>query len=151
MIFLAVFFFFCALCTDLPQRRDPTGKFKATVHYDTPVDKLVIIYAVTWQSSPSNSAATIVTGVSFPCGCPCRAKAAAGRMVVPVSGGAPGTCTTKAHARTAHGCNYAGDQWCDAVEGVRWMLTGGAGGACRTVPSVFHVPVSPYSPALAFG
>ena len=59
--------------------------------------------------------------------------------------------TTEAPAGTAHGCAYAGDPWCDAVEGVRWMLTGGAAGACRAVPSVFHVPVSPYPPAKAFG
>lgn len=140
-----------ALCTDLPQRRDLTGEFKATAHYDEPVDKLVILSAVTWQASRSNSAATIVTGVSFPCGCPSRAKAAGARVVLPVAGGAAGTCTTEAPAGTAHGCAFAGDPSCDAVEGERWMLTGGATGACRAVPSVFHVPVSPYSPAKAFG
>lgn len=118
--------------------------------YSEPVDKVVIVYAVTMQVHESSSSAALVSGLSFACGCPCRGKTESTPIVVPLPG-QPGRCVEKTISRTSHRCSYEGGSWCDEAEGTKWTLTGGDNGACRSSKSLIHRPVSPFTPVAPFG
>jgi len=127
---------------------DPTGQCKAFVSYPDPVDRLLIIYAITQKSANDPNAAAFFSEVTLACGCQCSEKSGASVMTVPVVGSA-GTCKTVPRKSAAYRCDDMGTFWCKTAQATRWEMTG-LGDACALVPSTFQKPVSSYTPDSEF-
>jgi len=128
---------------------DPTGQCKAFVSYPDPVDRLLIIYAITQKSANDPNAAAFFSEVTLGCGCQCAEKPGASQMTVPVEGSA-GTCKKVPSKSPAYNCDFMGKFWCETAETTRWEMTGSRS-ACASVPSTIQVPVSSYTPTSKFG
>jgi len=127
---------------------DPTGQCKAFVSYPDPVDRLLIIYAITQKSANDPNATAFFSEVTLACGCQCAEKSGASEMTVPVDGSA-GKCKTVLNKSKAYGCDFLGKLWCETAERTRWEMTG-SGGACAPVSSTVQKPVSSYKPDSKF-
>lgn len=134
--------------SDCPFKNDPTGQCKAFVSYVEPIDRLVILYAITQQSVNDPNAAAFFSAITLSCGCQCDGKPASKTSVMPIAG-APGTCKAVANTSPSFGCDFMGKFWCEAEDTTRWTLTG-ASGACVEVPSTVRRPISTYEPTVAF-
>jgi len=54
---------------DCPFLKDPTGQCKAFVSYPDPVDRLLIMYAISQKSANDPNAAAFFSEVTLACGC----------------------------------------------------------------------------------
>ena len=54
---------------DCPFLNDPTGQCKAFVSYPDPIDRLLIMYAITQKSANDPNAAAFFSEVTLACGC----------------------------------------------------------------------------------
>lgn len=133
-----------------PFMDDPAGQCKAFVSYPEPIDRLLIIYAVTQKSANDPNAAAFFSEVTLACGCQCGAKAATPTTTVPIDG-QPGKCRTESNASPSYACDFLGNQWCERKRTTKWLMTGSGGGACTQVPSVVSKVVSAYTPSREFG
>lgn len=138
------------LSPDCPFMDDPAGQCKAFVSYPEPIDRLLIIYAVTQKSANDPNAAAFFSEVTLACGCQCGAKAATPTTTVPIDG-QPGKCRTESNASPSYACDFLGNQWCERKRTTKWLMTGSGGGACTQVPSVVSKVVSAYTPSREFG
>lgn len=128
---------------------DPAGQCKAFVKYSTPIDRLLIVYAITQQSVNDPNAAAFFSQVTLACGCQCAAKPPVRPSVIPVSG-CPGTCREVHNTAVSYGCDFMGDHWCETETASKWIMSGGSGGACTKVASTISRPVSRYAPSAEF-
>lgn len=137
------------LALDCPFMNDPTGQCKAFVSYPEPIDRLLIMYAITQKSANDPNAAAFFSEVTLGCGCQCGEKAANPTTTVPVDG-KPGQCTFEPNKMPSYACDFMGKQWCETKETTKWAMTGSGPGACAQVPSSISKPVSSYTPSKEF-
>ncbi|GAB0495103.1 hypothetical protein MMPV_006401 [Pyropia vietnamensis] len=135
--------------TNCPFRNDPTGQCKAFVSYRQPIDRLLIIYAITQKGANDANAAAFLSEINLACGCQCGEKKAAPTAVTPVDG-SPGTCQTVANHLPSYGCDFLGKQWCEAEQTTKWVMTDAGSGACKPIESTISRPVSLYMPSDEF-
>lgn len=128
---------------------DPTGQCKAFVSYRQPIDRLLIIYAITQKGAKDSNAAAFLSEINLSCGCQCGGKKAAPTAVIPVHG-SPGTCQTVANHLPSYGCDFLGKHWCEAEQTTNWEMTDAVSGACTQVVSTISRLVSPYTPSVEF-
>lgn len=128
---------------------DPNGQCKAFVSYTEPIDRLLIVYAITQKSANDPNAAAFFSEVTLACGCQCGEKAAVPTAVVPIEG-KPGKCRTESNSSPSYTCDFMGNKWCELKKTTKWLMTGSGDGACSQVPSSISKPVSDYKPSREF-
>eukprot|EP00168_Porphyra_purpurea_P016307 TRINITY_DN5233_c0_g1_i1.p2 TRINITY_DN5233_c0_g1~~TRINITY_DN5233_c0_g1_i1.p2 ORF type:complete len:334 (-),score=98.19 TRINITY_DN5233_c0_g1_i1:561-1562(-) len=128
---------------------DPTGKCKAFVSYKEPIDRLLIMYAITQKSINDPNAAAFFSEITLTCGCQCEEKGGDAELTVPIDG-APGTCRTRATTRQMFGCDFLGSRWCETEESTTWRMLDDSG-SCAATPSLITKPVAMYTPDANFG
>lgn len=128
---------------------DTAGQCKAFVSYPDPIDRLLIIYAITQKSANDPNAAAFFSEVTLACGCQCDEKTATPTTTVPIDG-QPGICRIEPNTAPSYTCDFMGSKWCERKQTTKWLMTGSGVGACTQVPSMVSKPVSAYTPSREF-
>lgn len=122
---------------------DPSGECKALVTYAEPVDRLLIVFAVTQPSTTDPDSVMFLSALDLSCGCQCAAHARGG-VAKPVPD-SPGRCMTVPASTPGYSCDMLGTSWCEERMGTRWAMTGD-GDACMEEPNMYHQVVSSFNP-----
>lgn len=137
--------------TNCPFLQDSTGRCKAFVKYTEPVDKLVIVYAVTQRSRTDPKSVAFFSELTLTCGCQCSLirPPPGATKVEPAS---QGKCDVVGDTTPNHKCDFMGGLWCDTVPSSRYVLTGtGADRSCEPRRSFIQRWLSAYEPSDSFG
>lgn len=96
-------------------------KCRVSVRFTAPVDKVIIMYALSQKSKNDPKAAAFLSEFLMGCGCRCS-KVEAGRRMITVK--VPGTsnqCIYKETSGRRTLCDMEGSLWCDRVEATEYV------------------------------
>lgn len=105
---------------------EESKKCRVSVQFTAPVDKVIIMYALSQKSKNDPKAAAFFSEFLMGCGCRCS-KVDAGRRMITVK--APGTsnqCTYKETSGRRTLCDLEGSLWCDRIEATEYVGVGTA-------------------------
>lgn len=105
-------------------RRDDVELGDGHVYFATPIEELLIVYALAQKSHTDMYTNTWVTAIYIDYGCICQVNSPISRDTIAlIDPAVPGKCNVQSLTKTPHKCDFAGTQWCRTVDVPAWYRT----------------------------